>query len=168
MDQKKIGRVLKDLRKEKNITQEQFAEIVGVSNRSVSRWETGSNMPDLDIPIQIADYYEVDLRDILDGVRKEQYMDKEMEETVLKVADYSNQEKLIIARRMHFLFILGVAAAIVYLFLNVNGLTKIKIYENIASFALGLASGTLVLGVIVTSRYLGKISAVKKRLLKRK
>lgn len=42
---------------------------VGVSGRTVSRWETGSNMPDLDILIQIADYYEADIREILDGGR---------------------------------------------------------------------------------------------------
>ena len=57
LDQKVIGGFLKELRKEKGITQEQFAEIIGVSSRSVSRWETGSNMPDLDVLILIADYY---------------------------------------------------------------------------------------------------------------
>lgn len=41
MDQKKIGSFLKELRKEKNVTQEQLAEILGVSSRTVSRWETG-------------------------------------------------------------------------------------------------------------------------------
>ena len=53
MDQKKIGAFFKDLRKEKGITQEAFAEIIGVSARTVSRWETGSNMPDLDVLIDI-------------------------------------------------------------------------------------------------------------------
>ena len=65
MDQKKIGSLLKELRKEKGLTQEQFAEIVNVSNRTVSRWENGNNMPDLDILIQISDYYEIDLRELL-------------------------------------------------------------------------------------------------------
>ncbi|MBR3514947.1 MAG: helix-turn-helix transcriptional regulator, partial [Lachnospiraceae bacterium] len=47
MDQIKIGTFLKTLRKEKNLTQEQLAEKLGVSNRTVSRWETGTNMPDI-------------------------------------------------------------------------------------------------------------------------
>lgn len=41
MDQKRIGGFIKELRKAKGITQEQFAEILGVSGRTVSRWETG-------------------------------------------------------------------------------------------------------------------------------
>ena len=104
MNQQKIGSFLKELRKEKNITQEKFAEIMGVSNRSVSRWETGSNLPDLDILIQIADFYEVELREILDGERKGENMNKELKETVLKVAEYSNEDKKKVAKRMHLLF----------------------------------------------------------------
>jgi len=61
MNQIKIGEFLKELRKEKRLTQEQFAEQFNVSRRSVSRWETGNNMPDLDTLIQMADYYEIDL-----------------------------------------------------------------------------------------------------------
>ena len=47
MDQIKIGTYLKELRKEKNLTQEQIAEKFGVSQRSVSRWENGYTMPDI-------------------------------------------------------------------------------------------------------------------------
>ena len=61
MDQQKIGQFLRECRKEKGITQEQLAEMLGVTNRSVSRWENGSNFPDLDILIEMADYYDVEL-----------------------------------------------------------------------------------------------------------
>lgn len=56
MDQVKIGNFLKKLRKEKGITQEQLAEILNVSGRTVSRWENGNNMPDISILVDIADY----------------------------------------------------------------------------------------------------------------
>ena len=52
MNQIKIGEFLKELRKEKGLTQEQLAEQFNVSRRSVSRWETGNNMPDLSMLIQ--------------------------------------------------------------------------------------------------------------------
>ena len=69
MDQKKIGNFLKALRKEKEMTQEQLAEQFNVSSRTVSRWENGNNLPDLDILIEISDYYEIDLREIFNGER---------------------------------------------------------------------------------------------------
>lgn len=49
-------------------------------------------MPDLDILIQIAAYYNVEIREILDGERKSEKVNKDLEETVLKVADYNNEE----------------------------------------------------------------------------
>ena len=70
MDQNKVGSFIKELRKVKNLTQEQLAEEFNVSRRTVSRWETGKNMPDLDILIGMSDFFEVDLREILDGERK--------------------------------------------------------------------------------------------------
>ena len=51
VDRKRSGEFLKSLRKEKALTQEQLAEQFGVSARTVSRWETGSNMPDLAVLI---------------------------------------------------------------------------------------------------------------------
>ena len=53
MDQIKIGNFIRELRKEKGFTQEQLAEHFNVARRTVSRWETGSNMPDLDILIKM-------------------------------------------------------------------------------------------------------------------
>lgn len=87
-----IGEFLKELRKEKELTQQQFAEILNVSNRTVSRWENGNNMPDLDVLIYISDYYEIDLRELLDGESKSEKMNKEFEETILKTVDYTNTE----------------------------------------------------------------------------
>ena len=47
MDQLKIGTFISKLRKEKQLTQTQLGEILGVSQKTVSRWETGKNMPDI-------------------------------------------------------------------------------------------------------------------------
>ena len=168
MDLKKIGQFLKRLRKETGMTQEQFAEMMGVSGRTVSRWETGSNMPDLDILIQIADYYEVEIKEILDGERKGEQMNKEMEDTVLKVADYSNHEKKRMAGRMSLLFGCGLIAFTVYLVMEYMGVADVKgIQEDVASAALGFAYGIMIAGVLYTSGCLLKFKAFKKRLLKK-
>ncbi|MCR5335216.1 MAG: helix-turn-helix domain-containing protein [Synergistes sp.] len=93
MDQGKIGAFLRKLRKEKGLTQEQLAEKFNVASRTVSRWETGSNMPDLSILIELADFYDVDIRETLDGERKSEMMEKEEKETLLKVAEYADKQK---------------------------------------------------------------------------
>ena len=72
MNQQKIGNFLKELRKEKQLTQEQLADYLNVSSRSVSRWETGNNLPGLDILIQLSKYYGVQLIEILEGEKMAQ------------------------------------------------------------------------------------------------
>lgn len=168
MDQKKIGSFLKELRKEKKVTQQQFAEIIGVSNRTVSRWETGSNMPDLDIVMQIADFYEVDLREILDGERKSEKMDKELKETVLKVADYSNEEKKRLTKRINRLFIVGILMYLIFLVTDLMGVLNVATYENMVDLVLGLSLGILIVGAIYTSSVFLKIRNFKKRIFKMK
>lgn len=92
MNQEKIGKFLKELRKQKGLTQEHVAEKLNVSNRTISRWENKNNMLGLDILIEISDFYEVDLREILNGERKSENMDIEIKETVLRAVNYTNTE----------------------------------------------------------------------------
>lgn len=94
MDQVKIGSFLRELRKEKGLTQEQLAEQLNTSNRSVSRWETGSNMPDLSMLITLAEYYDVDVSEIIDGRRKGENANGEVKETLEKVASYNEMLNL--------------------------------------------------------------------------
>ena len=103
MNQMKIGSFLKELRKEKGMTQEQLAEQLNTSNRSVSRWETGSTLPDISILIELAKFYEVDIKEIIDGGRKSEDMDKEMIETLEKVGEYTINEKKKIFKYLKFI-----------------------------------------------------------------
>lgn len=163
MDQQKIGQFLRECRKEKGITQEQLAEMLGVTNRSVSRWENGSNLPDLDILIEMADYYDVELRELLDGERKNEKMDKELEETVLKVAEYSNEDKIKLTKRMHLLFIGGFVAAVTYMILLFTDRSD----NFLGGMCLGITFGMMIVGVLMTSKYAAKIRTYKRKLLHR-
>ena len=123
MDTKKIGAFLKQCRKEKNLTQEQLAEKFGVSARTVSRWETGINMPDLSILVQLAEYYDVEMRELLDGERS-QTMNKEMKETLDKVAVYEEwvKQKALKAGNLAFasMLVISVLAIIIQMLLTVD------------------------------------------------
>ncbi len=126
IDQVKIGNFLKELRKENGKTQEEIAEMFGVSSRSVSRWENGNTMPDLGILVELADYYDVEIREIIDGERKSEIMEKEEKETLLKIADYVDKQKKQAIIRAVLLFSLemvccGYSIASGILVLNSNG-----------------------------------------------
>ena len=163
MNQKKTGEFLKQLRKEKNLTQEQLAEKFLVSGRTVSRWETGSNMPDLSVLVELADFYDVDIREIIDGERKSENMDKELKDTVLKIAEYSNEDKLKVTKRMHLLFIGGFIAAVIYMAL----LFTERADNFLGGMCLGITFGMMIVGMIITSKYAAKIREAKMRLLKK-
>lgn len=167
MDQVKIGTFLKELRKQKELTQEQFAEIVHVSNRTVSRWENGYNLPDLDVLIELADYYKVDLREILDGERKGSKMNKVLEETILKTADYTNTQTELYIKSVRLVFLVSAILWFVSQLINHTELDEIAALNAISDFAEGAAMGTMFVGLIITSRYGNRISAFKRRLLKR-
>ncbi len=92
MNQEKIGLFLKELRKEKNITQETLAEKLNVSGRTISRWETRKNMPDISLLVDLAEFYQVSIPEIIDGERKSESMNQETKEAVIKIAEYSKNE----------------------------------------------------------------------------
>ena len=107
-----IGGFLRDLRNEKNLTQEELAEKFGVSSRSVSRWENGNTMPELGILVELADFYGVDIKEIIDGERKSEIMEKETKDTFTKVADYAKKEKQMTVRRKCVLTLVSAAVVI--------------------------------------------------------
>ena len=164
MDLVKTGAFLKELRKEKNITQEELAEQMGVSRRTVSRWETGSNMPDMDVLIDISDFYEVDLREILDGERKDKQMDKEMKETVLKVSEYESEGKKRNAIVVIIYSALGIIALITNLILNMLEMPDTFMTGFLKGMTVAAALVAMVLAIIYASGVLAKLYMFKKRL----
>ncbi len=69
MDTKKIGMFLKELRNENGMTQEQLGEKIGVSNKTISRWETGNYMPPVDCLHMLSELYHISINEILGGER---------------------------------------------------------------------------------------------------
>lgn len=72
MDQQKIGKFIARCRKEKGITQLQLAEKFGISDRAVSKWETGKSCPDPSIMIELCDFLEISVDELLNGERLNQ------------------------------------------------------------------------------------------------
>lgn len=130
MNQKNIGSFLKILRKEKNLTQEQLAEQFNVSSRTVSRWETGSNMPDLSLLVELADYAE--------------------------------NEKGILLKRLRIISIVGLCSIIVgFVMLNLGTENNMPVYDYLMGTSFGLAMGALIVAVFYST---GVLSYLRKNI----
>lgn len=127
MDQKKVGLFLKVLRKENNMTQEELAEKLNVSNRTISRWETGNNMPDISLLVELSDLYMVSISEIIDGERKSEKMNEDIKNTAIKMAEYSKNEVKIEKKK-----IIGSLLVIFGAFIIVSALA---IFPNESSWA---------------------------------
>ena len=121
MNQKKIGSFLKELRKEKGITQEEFAENLNVSGRTVSRWETGTNMPDISLLVEISEFFDVSIPEIINGERKSEIMNEEVKDVADKLSDYANVEKETIIKNIRNYCIMGTIAVVIYCTLELTG-----------------------------------------------
>ena len=162
MDQKRIGNFLKELRREQSITQEQFAEKLGVSARTVSRWETGSNMPDISLLTEIADYYEVSIPEIIAGERKSDKMNEEVKEVAEAMSDYAGAEKAKLVKSVRNLSFIGLAALIIYMVLGETGAyERNTVFRYAYGFAEALIYVTVVMFPLYTTGLLGKLRIKK-------
>ena len=65
MNQNKIGELIEKLRKEKNLTQRELADILGVSNTAISKWENGNNLPDITMLEPLSQALDIDVLDLI-------------------------------------------------------------------------------------------------------
>ncbi len=159
MDQIKIGAFLKTLRKEKNLTQEQLAERLGVSNRTVSRWETGNNMPDISLLTEISEFYDVSIPELINGERKSEKMREEDKEIAETMSDYATAEKEKLVKSIRNMSLIGLAALIIYLVL---GMTGINDRNNAFRYAYGISEALIYVTVLMFPLYTtGLLSKIK-------
>lgn len=92
MNQEKIGKFIAVCRKEKKLTQTELAEKLGVTDRSVSNWETGKNMPDLSLFKPLCEILGITINELLSGERlsKDKYQER-FEENIVNTINYSTK-----------------------------------------------------------------------------
>ncbi len=86
MDTVKIGKFLSQLRRERELTQEQLAEKLGTSNKTISRWENGNYMPPVEMLMELSEFYDVSINELLCGRRLDESEEKQAAEENLKSA----------------------------------------------------------------------------------
>lgn len=148
MDKRKMCDFLKELRKERGLTQEQAAEELFVSAKTVSRWETGATIPDLETLLKLAEYYKVEIRDLIEGERKTPGANAEAEqnESLHAAARYAREKEKRTVFRLAMVF-LGILALII----GINALLQAGQREK-------SLNGT------ETRRFYGKVTSVRQGL----
>lgn len=156
MDQVRIGAFLKTLRKGKELTQEQLAEQLYISGRTVSRWETGSNMPDIGMLVELAEFYDVSIPEIINGERKSENMDQKIKETAVAMAEYSQ-----VAAKTDRRKIIGILLSAFGLFIIVSALSIFPSESSWGSIYATLGSIILIAGIYLIIRQLVAKRAVR-------
>ena len=98
MDQEKIGKFIAELRKEQNLTQEQLAEKLGVSSKSISRWENGRTLPDYSIIKDLCKTLNISINELFSGEKIESKNFKEIADNnllnALENSSFTLKEKI--------------------------------------------------------------------------
>ncbi len=103
MDLIQIGKFIAQLRKERGLSQEQLGEIIGVTNKTISRWETGTYLPPAEMLISMSELFDVSINELLSGKRLSQEEYKAAAETNLsqtvKASSFTLEEKISFYKR---------------------------------------------------------------------
>lgn len=94
MEQIKIGKFIARCRKEKNLTQKDLAEKLGVTDRAISNWENGKNLPDISLFKPLCNELDITINELLSGERlKKEKFEEKFEENILNTINYSKKVK---------------------------------------------------------------------------
>ena len=176
MDLDKIGKFIALNRKNKGLTQEQLAEKLGVTNKTVSRWETGKYMPDLSLLKPLSEELGITLNELLSGEKiEEQKIVENMEKNIINTIDYSNKKvenehKKISIILMILGAIISISAltifdkesswcsiySIIGIIIFVIGLVRnFKKFKKIPKIAIGVILFVGIFGIFYIADYLG-------------
>ena len=157
MDQIKIGKFIAELRKSKNMTQQQLTEKIGVSFKTVSKWETGRGMPELSTLKPLSDELGITINELLNGekIKKEEYLNK-LEENMIATIDYS--DKKINEKDKN----IGIFLLIIGLLIS---LAAVSIFSSESSWSSIYSVLGSIISLIGFSKIIKKLSYIKKVIL---
>ena len=144
MDQVKIGRFIAACRKKANLTQMQLAEKLGITDRAISKWETGRSLPDSSIMLELCSIFGITVNDLLSGeVVAMDHYNKTLENNLLEMIKQKEQADKQLLRLEIFI---GVTVSIIlYVLIFVASFAQMEdwlrivlIVTGVIAFALGI------------------------------
>ena len=149
MNQMATGKFISQKRKQKNLTQEQLAEKLGVSNKTVSKWETGKCMPDYSVVKTLCDELEITVAELMDGEKSEEksvrtYDEEQIMDLLKKTQNLEKQKELLYGI---LLIVMGIA---------LQALSHTLGGSNVKDFFSGLLLGISIAEMLVGIYVVGK------------
>lgn len=119
MNQIKIGKFILNCRKEKGLTQEQLAEKLGVTSKSISRWENGNTMPDYSLLKDLCNELDINVNELLSGekIKGNDYMNKS-EENLIKLRKQIDKRKKVLTIISYVFMTIIIIAFVLNMILN--------------------------------------------------
>ena len=153
MNQAKIGKFIAERRKAVNLTQFQLAEKLGVTDRAVSKWETGRALPDSSIMLELCSLLKITVNDLLTGevVSMENY-NKELEKNLIEAVKQKQEAD----KRLLFMeFAIGIPAILLFF-----GLTMVAAYVPMEAWARVLIIVGAFILILIASFFAVRIEQV--------
>lgn len=149
MNQKKIGNFIAECRKQKKMTQYELGEKLGVTEKSISNWENGRNMPDLSLFKPLCEELNITINELLSGekISEDNYQEK-FEENIINTISYSNKK---LQKKNQ---LIGLILMLFGFFMSIMGLMAFNPDSHSCSFS-------VVIGVIFST--LGFFKIVKSK-----
>ena len=149
MNQLMTGTFISQKRKEKNLTQEQLAEKLGVSNKTVSKWETGKCMPDYSVVKNLCEELGITVAELMDGEATDEksvrtYDDEQIMDLLRRTQELEKQKNILSGV---LLIVMGIALQTLS---HTIGGSNVK--DFFSGLLLGLSIAEMLVGVYVVSR----------------
>ena len=149
MNQLTTGRFIAQKRKEKNLTQEQLAEKLGVSNKTISKWETGKSMPDYGIVKSLCEELGITINELIDGEESkgksiQAYDDERIMDLLRRTQELEKQKNLLYGI---LLIVMGIA---IQALSHTFGGSNVK--DFLSGLLLGVSIAEMLVGVYVLGR----------------
>lgn len=153
MNQAVTGKFIALKRKQKNLTQEQLAEKLGVSNKTISKWETGKCMPDYSIVKSLCEELGVTMAELLDGEKAGDksvrvYDDEQMLDLLRRIQELEKQKVMLTGV---MLIVMGIAFQALS-----HTLSGSDFKDFLSGVLLGLSLGEMLIGVYVVGKSLAE------------
>ncbi len=152
MDQLSIGKFIALKRKEKNLTQEQLAEQLNISNKTVSKWETGKCMPDYSVIKNLCEVLEITISELMDGEEEKEsirtYDEEQTLELLRRVQELERQKNT-----LHGMLLIVMGIAMLAIAQTLDGSA---VRDFFADLFLGMSIVEMLVGVYVVGKGIAK------------